>query len=99
MTEKQFQVRKTEDFDKWLKALKDLKAKGIIIRRLNAIATTGNFGKHKQLKGQKNMFELIIDYGQGYRIYYKMLSGVIVITIGGGIKKDQKKDIKRLSKK
>ncbi|ANQ49570.1 hypothetical protein MY04_2196 [Flammeovirga sp. MY04] len=45
------------------------------------------------------MFELIIDFGQGYRIYYKLLSGVIVITIGGGIKKDQKKDIKRLSKK
>lgn len=99
MTEQQYQVRKTEEFDKWLKGLKDLKAKGIIIRRLNAIATSGNFGKHKPLKGHKNMFELVIDYDQGYRIYYRMFSGVIVITIGGGIKKDQKKDIKRLSKK
>ena len=38
--------------------------------------------------------ELRIDYGPGYRVYYKKQGQKVVILLGGGDKSTQAKDIK-----
>jgi len=35
-----------------------------------------------------------IDYGSGYRVYYKEQSRKVIILLAGGDKKSQSKDIK-----
>ena len=37
--------------------------------------------------------ELRIDYGPGYRVYYKAIGGEIVILLAGGVKRTQSADI------
>jgi putative addiction module killer protein len=39
------------------------------------------------------VFELRIDYGPGYRIYYKMTDAEIVVLLCGGDKRTQDEDI------
>jgi putative addiction module killer protein len=38
--------------------------------------------------------ELRIDYGPGYRVYYKKQGRKVVILLAGGVKRTQAKDIK-----
>ena len=44
------------------------------------------------------IFEMRIDYGPGYRIYYVHRGAQIVILLCGGDKRTQPKDIKRAQK-
>ena len=39
--------------------------------------------------------ELRIDFGAGWRLYYKQVGAQIVVLLAGGSKRTQKKDIKR----
>ncbi len=41
------------------------------------------------------MWELRIDQGAGYRVYYAMASGVVVLLLCGGDKGTQDADIER----
>ena len=52
----------------------------------------GNPGDVKSVG--KGISELRIDYGPGYRVYYKKIGQKIVILLAGGNKKTQAKDIK-----
>ena len=58
----------TEEFMKWLKRLKDIDARARINVRLMRIALTGNLGDTKPVGD--GVYELRIDYGPGYRVYY-----------------------------
>ena len=91
-------VEKTETFDRWLRALKDEIGKAHILRRIRRIETEDFFGDHKKLK-DSDLYELIIDFGPGYRVYFeKHANNTIVFVLRGGKKADQKRDIK-LAKK
>ncbi|MCL2805341.1 MAG: type II toxin-antitoxin system RelE/ParE family toxin [Treponema sp.] len=91
-------VEKTETFDKWLKALKDVIGKAHILRRIQRIETEDFFGDHKKLAGCE-LYELIIDYGPGYRVYFeKRVNNTIVFILRGGKKAGQKRDIKQAKK-
>src|SRR5215469_4321271 len=57
------------------------------IRRLEA----GNFGAAKFL--QDGVFELRLDFGPGYRVYYGREGRTVVILLGGGSKRGQDADI------
>lgn len=57
------------------------------VRRLEA----GNFGAAKALQG--GLFEIRLDFGPGYRIYYGREGKAIVILLGGGSKRRQDADI------
>ena len=39
--------------------------------------------------------ELRIDFGAGWRLYYKQVGAQIVVLLAGGSKRTQKRDIKR----
>jgi putative addiction module killer protein len=86
------EVRKTAEFAEWLDALRDVRAKARILMRLRRLSL-GNFGDWKPL--EKNVGELRIDYGPGYRVYLTRRGGSVVILLAGGTKNSQRRDIKR----
>ncbi len=85
------EIRKTETFAKWLDGLKDIRARARILVRIERLAA-GNPGDVKPAGG--GVSELRIDYGPGYRVYYKKHGRQVVILLAGGDKRSQSKDIK-----
>jgi putative addiction module killer protein len=86
------QVEVTEEFDKWLRALRDLQAKVRIFERIRRLGD-GNPGDVKPVG--KGVSEMRINYGPGYRLYYTQRGGSLVILLCGGDKSSQTKDIAR----
>ena len=87
-----FEVRQTETYKKWFKTLKDRKARARIDIRIKRISL-GNFGDVKSVG--KGVFELRIDYGPGYRVYFVERNRTKIILLAGGKKTTQIKDIKK----
>ena len=85
------EVRKTDVFAKWLDTLNDIRARARILVRIERLAA-GNPGDVKPVGG--GVSELRIDYGPGYRVYYKKHGRQVVILLAGGDKRTQSKDIK-----
>ncbi|MDH3000836.1 hypothetical protein A1D23_02140 [Chelonobacter oris] len=83
-------ILRSETFNKWFAKLKDKMAVALIIRRLDR-AKLGNFGDHKFLGGE--VYEMRIDTGKGYRIYYAREGEVTYLLISGGDKTTQQHDI------
>ena len=88
-------IKKTEYFEKWFTKLRDIQGKARILARLKRIEI-GNIGDYKSIGG--GLFELRIDYGPGYRIYYVRMKESVIILLAGGDKSTQKKDIERSRK-
>jgi len=80
-----------DPYQQWLDELKDLKARVVIQRRIDRLAS-GNFGDHKFC--QDGVWELRIDFGPGYRVYYAQAGIAVVLLLCGGSKRDQTADIK-----
>lgn len=85
-----YEIRQTKKFSKWFKNLKDSIAKIAIARRIVRMEE-GNFGDSKSI-GDK-VFELRIDVGKGYRIYFTNKNCKIVFLLVGGDNSTQDKDI------
>jgi putative addiction module killer protein len=85
------EIRETGTFSKWLKALKDTRAKARIAARTQRLAF-GNPGDVRPVGG--GVSELRIDFGPGYRVYYLQRGKVLIILLCGGDKSSQDKDIK-----
>lgn len=85
-----YKAYKTEIFSKWHDSLKDIKGKIAIARRIDR-AEKGNFGDSESVGD--GVFELRIDFGPGYRVYYILKGSEIFILLCGGDKSSQKRDI------
>ncbi len=85
------EIRKTEIFAKWLDGLHDIRARARVQARIERLAA-GNPGDVKPVG--EGVSELRIDYGPGYRVYYKNYGQKLVILLAGGEKNTQAKDIK-----
>ena len=85
-----FSLEETLDFAKWLTALRDRKAKAMIADRIKR-AANGNFGKVRSVQG--GVFEMKIDRGPGYRVYYFQHGKQLVILLCGGDKRTQDADV------
>lgn len=94
MTENQIIL--TETFSKWLAHIKNPIAKAAVLRRIKN-AVKGNFGDHKLLTGTGGVYEMRIDTGKGYRIYYAQKGDIIYILLNGGDKSNQQSDIDKAS--
>lgn len=88
-------IEKTESFAKWYTNLRDLKAKAAIFRRIER-AENGNLGDIKSVGG--GVSEVRIDIGAGYRVYFTLRGGELVILLAGGDKSTQQADIDRAIK-
>jgi putative addiction module killer protein len=91
--ENKIEVISHERYDRWWDKLRDKRAKVRINARVRRIRDRGNFGDHKFLRD--GVWELKIDYGPGYRVYYTRVGGQIVLLLGGGDKSTQEHDIER----
>ena len=87
-----FEVRKTDEFDKWLSALADQRAIAKIVSRIERLGL-GNAGDVKPVG--EGISEMRLTHGPGYRIYYKQTGKTIVLILCGGDKSTQDSDIKR----
>ena len=86
-------IEKTVEFDKWLRKLKDLRAKAKILFRIQKIENYEHFGDCEPVGN--GIRELKIEYAKGYRVYFKESDGKIIILLIGGDKSTQQRDIEK----
>ena len=85
------EFRKTDYFAKWLDELKDFQARARVQARIERLAA-GNPGDIEPIG--EGVSELRINYGPGYRVYFKKRGRELIILLAGGDKSTQPKDIK-----
>ncbi len=82
----------TSPFEEWFDGLSDIRARARILARI-ARLRAGNPGDWKAVG--TGVFELRIDYGPGYRLYFGREGSDLVILLVGGAKGSQRRDIQR----
>ncbi|MBI3376312.1 MAG: type II toxin-antitoxin system RelE/ParE family toxin [Betaproteobacteria bacterium] len=85
------EVRKTDSFIQWLDGLRDIKARARAQARIERL-TAGDPGDVEPVG--EGVSELRIDYGPGYRVYFKKRGRELIVLLAGGDKSSQAKDIK-----
>ena len=85
------EIRKTDLFAQWLDSLRDIRARARVQARIERLAA-GNAGDVRPVGD--GVSEMRIDYGPGYRVYYKKRGRELVILLAGGDKRTQPADIK-----
>ncbi len=84
------EIRKTTTFANWLDSLRDTRARARILARVERLAA-GHAGDVKPVG--EGVSEMRIDYGPGYRIYFRKRGRSLVILLAGGDKSSQRRDI------
>ena len=85
-------IRETDTYKKWFADLRDSRAQYRILTRVRRLAI-GNPGDVKPVGG--GVSELRIDYGPGYRVYFKDTGKEIIVLLCGGDKRTQDRDIEQ----
>ena len=86
-----FEVKTTDVFLKWLRNLKDIRGVARIQIRIDRLSL-GNAGDVKAVG--EGVSEMRIDYGPGYRNYFRKTGNQVVLLLCGGNKSSQDADIK-----
>lgn len=87
-----YNIQQTQKFSQWLTKLKDMRARIAIMRRVER-AQSGNLGDVKSVG--ESVYEMRIDMGPGYRLYYTIHGDEIIILLVGGDKSTQQRDIEK----
>ena len=87
-----YSIQQTHTFSQWLTNLKDMRTRISIVRRLER-AESGNLGDIKSVGG--SVYEMRINRGPGYRLYYTMRKNELIILLVGGDKSTQRSDIEK----
>ena len=77
-------------FKEWLDRLKDVSARQKVRIRLDRVRL-GSLGKNRSVG--EGVFEIKIDCGPGYRVYYAIEEKTVIRLLLGGDKSSQKGDI------
>jgi len=85
-------VVRFDDFDQWLRKLKDRVGRLRIVERLDRLAA-GNPGDAKPVG--RGVWELRLRFGPGYRVYYLQDGSRVIPLLCGGDKSTQQRDIER----
>ncbi|KQP07696.1 addiction module antitoxin RelB [Methylobacterium sp. Leaf99] len=85
-------VRRTPEFDQWLRHLRDIRAKARIALRIDRLML-GNPGDVRPVG--EGVSELRIDVGPGYRVYFVRRGDLWIMLLCGGDKGGQERDIRR----
>jgi putative addiction module killer protein len=88
-------TRESSVYKKWITNLRDEQARYRINARIERLKQ-GNSGDVKPVG--EGISEMRIDYGPGYRVYYKETRKEIIILLCGGDKTTQDEDIKQAKK-
>ncbi len=81
-----------EPYTQWIKELKDISTATRIMKRVGRLSL-GNMGDYKSLGG--GIFELRLDFGSGYRVYFGRDGEKIIVLLCAGSKRTQAQDIKK----
>lgn len=81
-----------DEFAEWLRNLRDPDARGSVNGGLNRLAN-GNFGDHRYCRD--GVWELRVNVGAGYLVYYALAGNDIILLLVGGSKSTQALDIAR----
>lgn len=84
------EVRQTVEYARWFAKLRDTTARARIDIRIRRL-TQGNFGDTKSIGD--GIFDLRIDYGPGYRVYFIRRGEMLVVLLAGEDKDSQERDI------
>lgn len=79
-------------FESWLDGLADKRAVARVLTRVERLAR-GALGDCRAL--HDGVWELKIDYGPGYRLYYAFAGATLIVLLCGGDKRKQQSDIER----
>lgn len=82
-------LKRTDEFDRWLRGLRDAKGKGRIVARVERLES-GHLGDVAPVGG--GISEMRIHFGPGYRVYFKQ-QGETATLLYGGDKDSQQNDI------
>ncbi len=85
------EIRKTGAFARWIDGLQDLRARARIQARIERLAA-GHAGDVQPVG--EGVSELRIDYGPGYRVYFRKQGRTLIILLAGGDKDSQSRDIR-----
>jgi len=80
-------------YNKWFSKLDKLIQ--IVILHNLAKLSKENFQSCKALKGTDSIFEIVINFQKGYRIYFIKEQNNIILLLCAGVKDDQARDIER----
>lgn len=89
-------VLQTTEFAKWLKRLKDAEARAHILVRIRRLSLTENFGDARPVGD--GVYEMRVEHGPGYRLYYARRDNALVLLLIGGDKSSQQRDIAKAKK-
>ena len=90
-----YEIRKTVQFDSWLRGIKDSAVQKRLLVRLRK-ASLGNLGDVRTVGA--GIWEMREHFGAGWRMYFIIVGKVIVVMLGGGTKSTQSSDIKQAKK-
>lgn len=79
-----------EPFEDWLSSIRDKRTLARIDNRLKRVRL-GNLGDHRSVG--EGVFELRLDFGPGYRIYFGRIGNEVILLLTGGDKSSQARDI------
>ena len=77
-------------FIEWLESIQDQRTRRRIRARLEQLKL-GNFGDYRPVGD--GIFELRLNFGPGYRVYFGQINITIVLLLCGGDKSSQPQDI------
>ncbi len=83
-------IHATDSFLRWLRGVRDPVMKARISGRIDRLAI-GQLGDCKMI--DRNISELRLHFGPGYRVYFTRRGNSIVILLAGGDKWSQPRDI------
>ncbi len=83
-------ILQTDQYEAWIEGVVDLKTNARITGGVDKMRR-GLMGDWKEVGD--GVFELRLDFGPGYRIYYGRHGKVVIVLLGGGEKHGQQKDI------
>ena len=81
-----------DQFARWLESLSDVQAQARVSARLIRLHR-GNFGDCRAVG--EGVWEIRIDWGPGYRVYYAIAGKQAILLCEGGDKRTQATDIQR----
>ncbi len=89
------QIKRTDEFNRWLLGMKDGLAHRRLLARLRKV-TLGNLGDVKPVG--EGVFEMREHFGPGWRMYYIQRGAVLIVMLGGGDKSTQAADVAKARK-
>ncbi len=81
-----------DPFAQWFRAIRDRQAQARIQARVDRLER-GLFGDAKPC--DEGVWELRIDWGPGYRVYYARAGSAVVLLLLGGDKRKQQADVRK----